>query len=287
MKRIRLTVAYDGTDYAGFQIQKSGVPTIEGELQKAVCALTGECPEIIGASRTDAGVHALCNQAVFDTDSPIPAQKFAAALNTRLPEAIRVQSSCEAAADYHPRKVASVKTYEYRIYNASCPLPVFSRYTHFSDYPYDLGKMRQAAAALVGEHDFRSFCSVYTQARTTVRTITEITVEEQALPFQVPAGEDSWGRRGPDPRMIVIRVSGTGFLYNMVRIIAGTLMDVGRGRTSPEEMAHILAACERRAAGPTAPACGLCLVNYQFASRQPDESGTAAAENMADESDFD
>ncbi len=265
MKRVRLTVAYDGTDYAGFQIQKSGVPTIEGELQKAVLDLTGECPEIIGASRTDAGVHALCNQAVFDTESPIPAAKFADALNTRLPKEIRVQCSCEAAPDFHPRKVPSVKTYEYRIFNAPHPLPVLSRYTHFSYTDYDVAAMRRASGVLLGEHDFASFCSVYTQAKTTVRTITEICVEEQPLPFPVPMPAPEGRRSGlTSPRMIVIRVSGTGFLYNMVRIIAGTLMDVGCGRILPERMPEILEARDRRAAGPTAPACGLCLVDYRI-----------------------
>ena len=256
MRRILLRVAYDGTSYAGFQAQKSGVPTIEGELGRAIGELTGESPELIGGSRTDAGVHALCNVAVFDTDSRIPAEKFAKALNTRLPEDICVQSSCETAQDFHPRHCDTVKTYEYRIYNAAAPLPTKRLYELYSYTPFDVEAMAEAAGALLGEHDFKSFCSVYSQSKTTLRTITGISVTQTSVAM---------------PREIVIRVSGTGFLYNMVRIIAGTLMEVGRGaipekyRDCPKEwIKSVLEALDRRAAGPTAPAQGLCLVEYKF-----------------------
>ncbi len=255
MRRILLTVAYDGTGYSGFQAQKSGAATIEGELNTALRALTGEEITVSGASRTDAGVHALCNQAVFDTESRIPGEKFAPALNVRLPEAVRVTASREVAPDFHPRFVPTVKTYEYRIYNARIASPLRRLYTFHSYTPFDVGKMEEAAVYLAGEHDFRSFCSVYTQARTTVRTITDIRVSEEKLP------DDAEGR---PRREIVIRVSGTGFLYNMVRIIAGTLMEVGRGAVLPGQMPEILAACDRRAAGPTAPACGLTLTDYRY-----------------------
>lgn len=259
MRRILLTVAYDGTGYSGFQAQKSGDPTIEGELNEALRSLTGEEIAVSGASRTDAGVHALCNQAVFDTDSRIPGEKFAPALNVRLPGAIRVMASREVEADFHPRFVNTVKTYEYRIYNARIPSPLRRLYTHFSYTPFDVDKMRAAADHLRGEHDFRSFCSVYTQARTTVRTITAIEVTEEKLPADA---------QGMPRREIVIRVSGTGFLYNMVRIIAGTLMEVGRGAIDPGEIPGILAACDRSAAGPTAPACGLTLVDYRYLAQE-------------------
>ena len=299
-KRILLSVAYDGTDYAGFQAQKSGVPTIEGELNRALTELTGVPVEVIGASRTDSGVHARCNLAVFDTESRIPPEKFAHAINVRLPDQICVQTSMEVPADFHPRRCSTVKTYEYRIWNAQMPDPMRRLYTYFSRYRFDIDKMREAAAYLVGEHDFKSFCSTYTSAKTTVREVLAVEVEEilpgseialpgseNALPgseIALPGSEitltgsenvsDSRSDAGPGsdsvssaarmPREIVIRVTGRGFLYNMVRIIAGTLMEVGRGAKTPDQIPDILNACDRRAAGPTAPACGLTLVRYEI-----------------------
>ena len=313
-KRILLSVAYDGTDYAGFQAQKSGVPTIEGELNRALTELTGVPVEVIGASRTDSGVHARCNLAVFDTESRIPPEKFAHAINVRLPDQICVQTSMEVPADFHPRRCSTVKTYEYRIWNAQMPDPMRRLYTYFSRYRFDIDKMREAAAYLVGEHDFKSFCSTYTSAKTTVREVLAVEVEEilpgcetalpgseTALPgseIALPGSEtaltgseitltgsdialtdsenvsDSRSDAGPGsdsvssaarmPREIVIRVTGRGFLYNMVRIIAGTLMEVGRGAKTPDQIPDILNACDRRAAGPTAPACGLTLVRYEI-----------------------
>lgn len=243
-KRICLTVAYDGTAYCGFQVQKNG-RTIEGELNRALEELTGEEIRVTGASRTDAGVHGLCNRAVFDTASRIPGEKFSYALNQRLPEDIRVQKSEEVAEDFHPRHCRSRKTYEYHIWNAAFPNPVKRLYAHFTYVPLDVEKMRRAAAYLVGEHDFASFCSAGSQAETTVRTIYDLTVEKE--------GEE-----------IVIRVTGSGFLYNMVRIIAGTLMEAGYGRMAPEKMKEILAAKDRAAAGPTAQACGLILTEICY-----------------------
>ena len=243
MKRILLTVAYDGTGYSGFQAQKSGVPTIERELNRALTELTGVETEVSGASRTDAGVHALCNLAVFDTESRIPPEKFANALNVRLPEQICVQDSREVPANFHPRFCDTVKTYDYVIYNARFPSPRRRRYSYYSYTPFDVERMRDAAQYLVGEHDFKSFCSIHTQAQTTVRTITGIEVIERpceeeriaenaaAMPpcgceteqeSNQAAAEAVSARRTVSPREIVIRVSGTGFLYNMVRIIAGT-----------------------------------------------------------------
>lgn len=303
-KRILLSVAYDGTDYAGFQAQKSGVPTIEGELNRVLTGLTGAPVEVVGASRTDSGVHARCNLAVFDTESRIPPEKFAHAVNVRLPEQIRVQASLEVPADFHPRRCSTIKTYEYRIWNAQMPDPLRRLYTYFSRYRFDVEEMRKAAAYLVGEHDFRSFCSTYTSARTTVREVLSVEVDEiltgcENVPavgpgdFPAASPEGSTGSpaaasagssverdgvlTGPEnmlpgtadpaarmPREIVIRVRGRGFLYNMVRIIAGTLMEVGRGAKRPDQIPEILKACDRRAAGPTAPACGLTLVRYEI-----------------------
>ncbi len=273
-KRVLLVVAYDGTNYAGFQYQKSGVPTIEGELNKAISELTREEVSVIGASRTDTGVHALCNMAVFDTQSRIPGEKFAYALNIRLPEDIRVQFSKDVPVSFHPRHCSTVKTYEYHIYNAVQPTPAKSRFCYFSYTPFDVDKMREGAVYLVGEHDFKSFCSIYTQALTTVREITAIEIEEKRMQsrgiLQKLQGEEYAAH--PErmnlsemmPREIIIRVSGTGFLYNMVRIIAGTLMEVGRGKNAPEEIKEILEACDRSLAGPTAPPEGLMLTSYEI-----------------------
>ena len=244
MKRVKLVVAYDGTAYHGWQIQP-GARTIEGELNRTLSELLQEEIQVIGASRTDSGVHALCNVAVFDTDTRIPAEKLSYALNQRLPEDIRIQSSCEVEADFHPRHCDSRKTYEYRILNREFPLPTKRLYAHFTYVPLDVSKMEKAASYLIGEHDFKSFCATAAVVETTVRTLYEATV----------------GRENDE---IVIRVCGNGFLYNMVRIIAGTLMEVGRGNLEPEGMKKILEAKDRTVAGPTAPACGLTLVKYEF-----------------------
>ncbi len=270
MKRILLVVAYDGTGYAGFQAQKSGVPTIEGELNRTLSELTKEPIEVIGASRTDAGVHALCNMAVFDTESRIPAEKFANALNVRLlGTRIVVQHSREVAPDFHPRHCDTVKTYEYRIYNAWYPSPIRERFTYFSYTNFDVAKMQLGAKHLIGTHDFKSFCSVHTQALTTVRTVTDVQVFEEPVAKEAAVWTDWCSQipgpgKGFEPREIVIRVSGTGFLYNMVRIIAGTLMEVGRGALQPEDVLTILEATDRTAAGPTAPPEGLMLVKYEM-----------------------
>ena len=244
MRRIKLVVAYDGTAYCGFQVQNNG-PTIEGELNKVLSELFGEEIRVIGASRTDSGVHAYCNVAVFDTEVRMPAEKMIYAINQRLPEDIRVQASCEVATDFHPRHTDSRKTYEYRIYNTGVPNPMKRHYALWDYHNLNVDKMKEAAAYLVGEHDFRSFCSADTQVESTVRTIYDLTVEQN--------GED-----------ITIRVRGNGFLYNMVRIIAGTLLEVGKGKIEPNEMVRILEAKDRQAAGPTAPAHGLTLTQYEF-----------------------
>lgn len=245
-KRVRLTVAYDGTDYHGWQVQKNAI-TIESELNRCLTQLLGETIEVIGASRTDAGVHALGNIAVFDTENPMPAEKISYALNQRLPEDIRIQHSQEVPTDWHPRHCESRKTYEYRIYCCEFPMPVKRLYSYFTYWSLDVNRMREAASYLEGEHDFKSFCQTNAQVESTVRTIYSVEVEEQG-------------------KELVIRVCGNGFLYNMVRIIAGTLMEVGRGRMQPEDMVSILEARDRAAAGPTAPAHGLTLVKYEFAS---------------------
>ncbi|MBQ8199855.1 MAG: tRNA pseudouridine(38-40) synthase TruA [Lachnospiraceae bacterium] len=244
MKRVMLTVAYDGTDYCGWQVQPNG-DTIEGQLNKHLSELLGEPITVIGASRTDSGVHALCNLAVFDTQARMPAEKISYALNQRLPEDIKIQKSEEVASDFHPRKVATRKTYEYKIYNAQFPNPTMRLYSHFTYVPMDAEKMQEAAKQFVGEHDFAAVSTFKPEVESTVRTIYDLSVTRES-------------------DLITIRVTGNGFLYNMVRIIAGTLMEVGRGRMEPSFIPEMLASGDREKAGPTAPAQGLTLVSYTF-----------------------
>ncbi len=244
MKRVKMVVAYDGTNYSGWQLQKNAV-TIEQKLNEALFDLLGEEIQVIGASRTDAGVHSLGNVCVFDTNTRMPAEKICYALNTRLPEDIVVQSSCEVEADFHPRAGKSSKTYEYRILNREFRDPTRRLNTYFYHYDLDVEAMQKAAAFLEGEHDFKSFCSVHAQVETTVRTIYRCTVER-------------------DEDIIRIRVTGNGFLYNMVRIIAGTLIEVGAGKRKPEEIIEMLEMTNRESAGPTAPACGLTMIGIEY-----------------------
>lgn len=251
MKRIQLTVAYDGTNYCGWQVQPNGI-TIEEVLNRHLSELLKEKIQVIGASRTDSGVHALGNVAVFDTETRIPPEKLSFALNQRLPEDIRIQASCEVAPDFHPRRCNSAKTYEYKILNRTFALPCERLYSHFVYLPLDVDAMSEAAAYLVGEHDFTSFCSSGSQAEDTYRTIYSLTVEK--------SGD-----------MIVMRISGNGFLYNMVRIIVGTLMKVGLHVYPASHMQEILYAKDRYAAGPKAPAVGLTLKGIQYEQKLTDE----------------
>lgn len=244
MKRVRLLISYDGTNYCGWQIQINGI-TVEEVINKALRDLLSEEIEVIGASRTDSGVHALGNVAVFDTETRIPAEKISFALNQRLPNDIRIQKSDEVPLDWHPRFQDSTKTYEYKILNRRFPDPLRRFYTHFVYMPLDVEKMRQAAEYLVGEHDFSSFCSARSQVNSTVRTVYSLEVTK--------TGDE-----------ISIQISGNGFLYNMVRIIVGTLMKVGLGVYPPEHVKEILEARDRYVAGPKAPACGLTLVNIKY-----------------------
>ena len=243
--RVKLVVAYDGTDYCGWQVQPNGI-TVEEVLNRELSRLLKEEITVTGASRTDSGVHSLGNVAVFDTDTRMPAEKISYAINQRMPEDIVVQDSCEVPEDFHPRFAASQKTYEYKILNRKFPMPTLRRDTLFYCHPLDEGRMRQGAQFLVGTHDFTSFSSVKAQTNTFVRTVYELTVERT---------EDD---------IIHIRITGNGFLYNMVRIIAGTLLLVGAGKLEPEDVGRILAAKDRGAAGPTAPAHGLTMIGITY-----------------------
>lgn len=244
MKKVKLTVAYDGTHYCGWQIQPNG-DTVEAQLNLALKDLLKEEIEVTGASRTDAGVHAQGNVAVFTTEARMPAEKVSYALNTRLPEDIRIVESIEVPMEFHPRYCEVVKTYEYKICNRRFPDPMQRLYSHFYYYPLDVAQMEEAAAYLVGEHDFTSFSAPKAQVKSRVRTIYAASVEKQG-------------------DLITIRITGNGFLYNMVRIIAGTLIRVGGGYLKPSDIPKILEAKDREAAAETAPARGLTLVSIQY-----------------------
>ena len=245
MRRIRLIVSYDGTNYCGWQKQPNGI-TIEEVLNNAISKLTGEEIEIIGASRTDSGVHAYGNVAVFDSDTRIPAEKLSLALNTKLADDIRIMESLEVAADFHPRKNVIDKTYEYHINTAKIPFPTDRLYSYNVKHNLDIKAMKEAAKFIEGRHDFTSFCSAKTDKEDKVRTVFQIDVEE-ALRSE-----------------LIIRVRGDGFLYNMVRIIAGTLVKVGEGKIRPDEIPSIIERKDRGHLGTTLPAKGLFLMGIRY-----------------------
>ena len=276
-KRIMLTIAYDGTDYVGWQMQPNGI-AVEQVINKALSELLKEDIIIAGASRTDSGVHADGNVAVFDTETRIPADKICFALNQRLPKDIVCTSSCEVKPEFHPRHADCTKTYEYTIYNAVHPDPIKRRYSYFVYVPLDIEAMRQAAEYLKGEHDFASFCSAHAQVKTTVRNIYSLDIIQGD---EINQGDGSLIEKGNNedkkeaieidgPQRIYIshdikiRISGNGFLYNMVRIIVGTLVKVGYHFYPPEYVKTILDACDRTKAGPKAPAEGLKLVGIEY-----------------------
>lgn len=244
MKRVKLIVAYDGTNYCGWQVQPNGV-TIESVLNEHLSALLKEDIVVTGASRTDSGVHSLGNVAIFDTNTRMPAEKISFALNQKLPPDIVVQDSCEVPSDWHPRYQKGRKTYEYRILNKTFRNPTRRLDTYFYYHKLDVDAMQRAAAYLVGEHDFKSFCAVGAQVKTTTRILYDCRVIK-------------------DDDIITIRVTGNGFLYNMVRIIAGTLIKVGAGDIAPEEITTIIEKCDRSEAGPTAPAHGLTMIGIEY-----------------------
>lgn len=245
--RILMTVAYDGTRYSGWQKQKMPeVRTVQGELEKALRALF-RVPglECIGASRTDAGVHALGQRAVVDVETTIPVEKIVLAIRPFLPEDMAVIRAEEVPPEFHPRFDCVKKTYEYRFWNAPMKNPKERLYSSHQAKPLDVGLMNRAAAALVGRHDFAAFCAAGSSAATTVRTVFDCHAERE--------GE-----------VVKILVTGDGFLYNMVRIIAGTLMAVGMGKLPPEEVVGILESRDRRRAGQTAEPQGLTLLEIYY-----------------------
>ena len=277
MRRIMLTVAFDGTNYSGWQIQPNK-ETIEGVLNRELSRLLNEEIKVVGASRTDSGVHAEGAVCVFDTESKIPGDKFSYAINQKLPEDIRIRNSKEVDITFHPRRVNSRKTYRYRIRHDEFPNPLDARYTYHVYTKLDIEAMRRACEFIKGKHDFKSFCSVHTDVDTTVRTVYDVHIDVtpdkkllQMSGLMKSAGESGAMRSGGEsaagrirPEIIDIYVTGNGFLYNMVRIIAGTLIEVGHGKIKPEEIPAIIEACDREKAGPTAPAKGLTLIGYRM-----------------------
>jgi pseudouridylate synthase I len=244
MKRVKLIVAYDGTNYCGWQVQDNGV-TIQGMLNQHLSELLNEEIKTIGASRTDSGVHALGNVAVFDTNTQMPIDKISFALNARLPEDIKIQSSEEVDKNFHPRFRRTVKTYEYRILNRTFADPTCRLNTFFYYGKLDAKAMEVAASYLVGEHNFKGFATDNPQTKGTIREIYKVELKRQ---------DD----------IITFRITGNGFLYNMVRIIVGTLIEIGKGTYQPEQVKLILRKRDRNLAGPTARALGLTLINIEY-----------------------
>jgi tRNA pseudouridine38-40 synthase len=244
MRQVRLLVQYDGTDYAGFQSQPDR-PTVQQTLEQALSRLVGEQVSIRAASRTDAGVHALGQVVAFTTESPIPAERVPRASNDLLPRAV----SCVAGEDcdpaFHPRYDARGKLYSYRILNRATPSPFIGRYAWHLSRALDVEAMREGGSHLLGRHDFAAFCASGSAVRDTVREVSRLEISS-------------------DADVVDIRVEGDGFLYMMVRIVIGTLVEVGLGRMAPGRVAEILAGCDRDQAGPTAPPQGLCLVRVQY-----------------------
>ncbi|MDO4977743.1 MAG: tRNA pseudouridine(38-40) synthase TruA [Eubacteriales bacterium] len=244
MKRYRLRVAYDGSNYHGWQEQNNGI-TIEQVLNETLSKVLKEEITVIGASRTDAGVHAYGNVAVFDSETRIPAEKICYAVNPFLPADIRIMKSEEVEDDFHPRFVDSRKTYEYHIHNSRIPFPTNRLYSHQVIVPLDVEAMQEAGKYMVGTHDFKCFCAAKAQVKTTVRTVNDVRVRKN--------GDE-----------IIVEVQGEGFLYNMVRIITGTLIKVGLHAYPPEHVKEIIASKDRAQAGETVPAKGLFLQQIEY-----------------------
>lgn len=253
MRNLKLILAYDGSDFAGWQVQPDSA-TIQATLAAAISRITGEAILPQGSGRTDAGVHALAQVATFATESSVPTANFVKALNDILPPSVRVLEVEEAAADFHARKSARGKTYRYRIYRAGICPPFLARYVWHYPYPLNEDAMIRAARLVEGEHDFTSFAAVDPERRRDG--------EPGPLPNNVRRIFSSgWGRHEDE---FVFTVKGSGFLHHMVRNLVGTFILVGKGTLQPEDLTRILAARSRSAAGATAPASGLYLVNVEY-----------------------
>lgn len=244
MKNIRLTIEYDGKDFNGWQKQPNKL-NIQGEIERAIEEITGEKVDLIASGRTDAGVHALAQMANFKTNSNLPVEKYPIALNTKLKKSIRIQKAEEVEEDFHSRYHCKQKKYRYVINNSEQGSSIYRNLEYFVPNKLNVEKMQEAVKYFEGEHDFKAFKASGTSSKSSVRTIYKTNVEKQ-------------GDR------IVIELTGNGFLYNMVRIIAGTLVEVGLGKIEPNEIPEIIEKGERARAGKTLPPQGLYLVKVEY-----------------------
>ena len=266
VRNIGLLIGYDGTDYFGFQSQPGG-NTVQDKLEEAIFALSGERVKLTGSGRTDAGVHARGQVANFYTESRIPAERWALALNARLPADIAVQSAFEVPMSFHARRGAIRKTYRYSINCNRIPDLFRRKYEFHHPAPLDFKAMRAGLSHLLGQHDFTSFTSTLSTKPSHVRTVLDARIEVEkpdVMAFGVPnayhtAAWDGEKYPGKERGVAHLYITGNGFLYNMVRIIAGTLVQVGEGKRHPDDIALILAARDRAMAGPTAVPHGLTL----------------------------
>jgi tRNA pseudouridine38-40 synthase len=257
MQNWKLTLAYDGTAFHGWQVQP-GLVTIQGELQAALRRVLGEAPLPQGSGRTDAGVHALAQVASLSLAAPIPAENLARALNRTLPPSIRVLDARPVGEGFHARHSAVAKTYEYRIFRGSLCSPFLAPFVHPCVWPLDFGLLQRAAQAATGEHDFISFAA--SDPDQTLRTMTtESALEARSTVRTI--FESGWGEEG---EMLIYRVRGNGFLHHMVRNLVGTMLEIGRGQFPSDAMVNIIAVRSRSAAGPTAPAKGLFLHSVEY-----------------------
>lgn len=259
MKNYKILLQYDGTRYKGWQVQKSTDMTIQGKLQAVLEKMSG-CPvEVHGSGRTDAGVHALAQVANFKIDVSMTETEILDYMNAYLPEDIFVYEIAEVPMRFHSRLNAVSKTYRYRICNAKRANVFERKYVEVITEPFDVEKMREAAAWLIGEHDFRAFCGKRNQKKSTVRTITEILIEDNRTKENYkPVNKE---KRNEE---VVISISGNGFLQNMVRIIVGTLVEAGLGKREPESIKEILEKKDRSNAGYTISPRGLALAEVKY-----------------------
>ena len=273
MRNIRLTLAYDGTNYVGWQIQPNG-PSVQAAVEQAVYKLTGEHVNVLAAGRTDSGVHALGQVANFLTRCAIPCSKIRSGLQHFLPGDIVVREAVEAADDFHATYSARQKRYRYIIHNSRVPDPFLQRYAWRFGPKLNAAAMHEAAQYLLGTHDFRCFESQFPNKATSVRTVRRAVVFRQGKWSLWNEAEDPCNqsravppdrpRHDLDREFIVFEIAADGFLYNMVRAIVGTLVKVGRGTWKPEIVKQIIHSGDRAAAGQTAPARGLYLVDVEY-----------------------